>query len=176
MGDLAAYRNALAEIQDAQNYLATFNFVENSTGDAQAEAQQKKSNRGRQATVEITYTSTGSGQRRNKSPLIFPVLFRTEPHLTTGCATIKNPEPKIWHDPIGHCGVYAWKRDGKGYYLGAWIWTRVEVYPLDDTTFDPPPASMSTQHYLTFSAEGLKDPAADGAKLKTIKARTVGLK
>lgn len=174
VGDLAAYNDAL---RAANEYIATFNFVENATTDEASRAASKKNNAAAQARVEIKLTSKGSGQRRF-GLVTFPVIFAKEPHFTTGSAVIRNPQPKIWHDPIGSAGVYAWKSDSRGFFLGAFMWVRVDVYPVDETFPGLPPETMTTQHYLTFSAEAIKQ-VSTGAQVKTATAslatRTVGL-
>lgn len=172
--NLATYQNALNEAKEA---FATFNFVENLTADDNAKVSTKKENATRQATCEIRFQSTGTGQRRNKTPITFPVIFRKEPHFTSGSATVKHPDPTNWHDPIGTVGLYAWRKDARGYYIGCLVWTRVDCYPVDDNQGDIPPQNMVTQHYLSFTGQAIKDIPTSGKSGKTnsLKPRTVGI-
>lgn len=128
-----------------------------SQADSKAYADSLKVNATGQAVVNITYISTGVGQHRQSKPVIFPVVFRKEPHFTSGCATVKHIDTNVWHDPIGSCGLYAWKKDSAGNYIGAYVWTRVDIHPLDPANPDRPPANLTTQHYLTFTAVAGKD-------------------
>jgi hypothetical protein len=145
-------------------FMATFHFVEVDQSEERARQEALRENSTRPAVAEMAYISTGVGQMRVNAPLIFPVVFRNEPHLATGSGVASNPKPKLWHDPIGHCGVTAWKRNGRGYFTGAWIWTRVEVYPIGDildagglVITNPTPPAVKVQHFLTFSGTAHKD-------------------
>lgn len=149
---MATYEGMKAKAE----YLGGAGF-EITQADAKAYADSLKVNATSQAVVEITYISTGVGQHRQGKPVIFPVLFRKEPHFTSGCSTVKGVDSKIWHDPIGSCGLYAWKKDNAGNFTGAYVWTRVDVHPLDPANTTRPPATITTQHYLTFSAIAGKD-------------------
>jgi hypothetical protein len=145
-------------------FRATFHFVENSQDDDTNRAKASRENAARSAVAEMTYLTTGVTQTRVKTPIIFPVIFRTEPHLTTGSAVVRNPKPDLWHDPVGHIGVGKWERDARGNFIGAYLWWRVEAYPigliLDEwgyPIFDPPPPPMRVQHFLSFSGVAFKD-------------------
>lgn len=145
-------------------FRATFHFVENSQDDDANRAKAAKENAARSAVAEMTYISTGVTQQRVKTPITFPVIFRTEPHLSTGSAVVKNPAPTEWHDPVGHLGVWKWDRDPRGFFTGAFIWWRVEAYQavpiLDDEGYeilDPPPPAMRVQHFMSFSGIAFKD-------------------
>ncbi len=115
----------------ALEHIPTWHFVEYETDNEYARRAAAAENTSRPATVEVKHVSTGLGQQRVKEPLIFPVVFRTEPHFTQGSAVILNPDPKVWADPIGTAGVYAWKRDKRGFFLGAYCWVRVDMSRLD---------------------------------------------
>jgi hypothetical protein len=148
-------------------------FVQNTTSDAAAKEQTQKENAARPAVVEMTYESTGVGQQRVSKPLFFGIAFRNEPHFTTGSATVKNPDSKHWHDPIGQAGVRTWERDSRGLYVGAHIWVRTDMYPIDPTNGDLPPAKTTTLHYLTFTGTGIK--SITNPKSNTLTTRTPGI-
>jgi hypothetical protein len=145
-------------------FRATFHFVENAQDEDVNRAKAARENASRSAVAELTYLSTGVTQQRVKSPIAFPVIFRTEPHLSTGSAVVSNPDPNVWHDPVGHIGVWKWDRDARGFFIGAFIWWRVEASPivpiLDDELYeipDPEPPNMRVQHFMTFSGIAFKD-------------------
>jgi hypothetical protein len=145
-------------------FRATFHFIENALDSDTNRAKAARENAARSAVAEMTYVSTGVTQQRVKTALTFPVIFRTAPHLTTGSSVVANPKPNIWHDPVGHVGVWKWDRDARGFYTGAFIWWRVEAYPispiLDDELYevpDPVPPNMRVQHFLSFSGVAFKD-------------------
>lgn len=121
-----------------------------------------RENTTRRATSEFTIQQSGVGQVRLREPLVFPHIYIQPPHITTGSAVLANPKPAAWNDPRGTCGIYAWTQDGRGYYTGALIWTRVDAdlradyTPADPSEADNPPA-MKVKHYLSFSANAIKD-------------------
>lgn len=174
--------------------LATFHFVEIETSDQQSRLSQDRENASRPAIVEIQQESSGTGQYRLSKPVIFPIVFRSEPHFTYGSAVIHALNPKVYHDPRGTSGVWGWKRDGAGYYLGAYLWLRVDCDPINPSvpvvTSGPSgptgPAGPSpfvddaatrkaiVRHYLTFSGVAIK--AMPTQKLTpSLTPRTVGL-
>lgn len=148
-----SYDEMRAEVAEFHRY---FNFVERNETDTASRRDTAKENAARPASVQITHISTGVGQHRVDKPVRFPVTFRAEPHFTSGSATIKHANPKTWHDPIGTAGVTAWVRDSDGNFVGAKIWVRVDMYPVDPGNPEPYPA-VSTRHYMTFSALAIKD-------------------
>lgn len=164
-------------------------IAENSTKDDSTRKDILRINGGRGATAEVGFQVTGTGQIRIKKVVTFPVIFRTEPQYTLGYSVVKNPDPDNWHDPIGSAGVYAWQRNKRGRYLGAFIYVRVDAYPTSGTgityweydDIDPslggsdlPPLNMKTQIYLTFSARGVKDVDLTGVNLNA--TRMPGIK
>ncbi len=155
---------------------ATFHFVENALDDAAARVSAAAQNASRQAMCETSYISNGAGQIRLKAPFVFPIIFATEPHFTTGSSVVKNPDPKVFHDPIGNAGVYNWQRDKDGLYTGAFIWVRVDVALVDAnaTTEVQVPVTLRTRHYMTFSAVASLDVTADTDYDATLTARNVG--
>lgn len=158
--NLAAYTNALKAF-----------LVETTTSDSTAKAETQKENSARPAMAELTYISTGVGQQRIAKVLLFGIAFRNEPHFTTGSATILNPAPKLWHDPIGTAGVRTWERDSRGMYVGAHLWVRTDMYPIATATV--PPAKVSTMHYLTFSGTAIKEVAMP--KVTELITRQIGM-
>lgn len=153
--------------------ITTFNFVENATSDQAGRASTEAENATRAASVECTYTSTGFGQHRLKTPVIFPVIFSSEPHFTSGCGTVKSAGGGYYHDPIGTAGIWQWEVDSRGYFLGAHLWVRVDIYPTrkgeDISTLAAHKAklkglaAMKTLHYLTFTGRAIKDIPSRGA-------------
>lgn len=146
-----AYSQELADLQ------STFDFVERTITDDDSRRDTIKDNAGRQAFAECYVDTVGSGQQRINKALRFPITFRQEPHLVTGCATIRNPDPAVWHDPIGAVGIWAWLRDLNGNYLGAKVWTRVDIFPVVSDNTTTPPQNTKTRHYLTFTGFAIKD-------------------
>lgn len=160
-------------MSELSQFFGARHAYEVSRSDDVSRADTLRQNSTRPASAEITYISNGVGQQRVHTPIIFPVIFRTEPHFTFGSAVIHNPNPKIWHDPIGQSGVYAWVRDSRGFFTGATIWVRVEVHPIvAGTALMVPP--VTCQHYLTFTGLAFKDIPSNSL-LPDLQPRTVGL-
>lgn len=169
------YYTIQQELQAAKSRLQGGRAAENSTTDQLSRLDNQKANSARPAYAELTYISTGTGQQRIAKPLIFPVIFRSEPHFTSGSAVLRNPDAKTWHDPIGTCGVYAWQRNSRGHYLGAFIWVRVDCYPVRADLTQAPPQDMRTQHFMTFSAKAYKEIGDLEKTIADLKARVPGI-
>jgi hypothetical protein len=148
----------------------TFSFVEVENDADENRRSTAKENASRNAQVEVTYNQTGTGQKRVKEAIIFPVIFKNEPHFTSGSGVVSNPNSDVYHDPRGSSGVYAWKRDGRGYYTGAWVWVRIDMERKPISTRTGQGASRQymyqllagqlhtkVTHFLTFSAIAFKD-------------------
>lgn len=166
--------------------LPTFHFVEIAETDTASRRSADAENASRNAVVEIAQISTGVGQQRLPKALDFPVVFRTEPHFTCGSAVIVGAGTN-YHDPRGTAGVYAWQRNGRGYYTGAHIWVRVDCEAITTTAnlarkellklelellqrLD----RVQVQHYLTFSATAIKD-LPTSTLTAALTPRTIGL-
>lgn len=161
---------------------ANWNFVQVNLAAYKAALQQAQENATRRATVDTQYKTTGAGQKRQVHAIEFPVKFITEPHLVTGCGTLKNPDPATWHDPVGMAGVYRWKMDKAGYFTGAFIWIRVEISSISGSGIiitdaglgtGLTPKNLKTMIYLTFSGTAVKD--VDVPDYNALKTRTVSL-
>jgi hypothetical protein len=171
---------------------ALFHFVETDSANLASQVGAQLENSTRFASVQCTYESTGLGQFRVGKPIIFPVVFRTEPFFTSGSGVIKNPDPKGYLDPVGQSGVYQWEVDERGYFVGAWMWVKITATPKDHVpahaqNYQQALAEldaarlgtaaknrMKVQHYMAFSAIAIKDvpvPPAGAA----LKPRTVGI-
>lgn len=153
--------------------IATFHFVEIATSNDEAAKAADKENASRPAAVEIQQQSKGIGQHRITTPIVFPVIFRTEPHFTYGSAVISGPKATLFHDPRGSSGVWKWQRNGNGEYIGAYCWLRVDIDQITHTT----PVDLSkvlVQHYMTFSAIAVKSLPTKSLTASLV-PRTVGL-
>lgn len=171
----AEYSTAQTELAQARVQLQAGRIAENSTSDYVNRRDIQRANGTRPAYAEITYVSTGTGQQRIRTPLEFPVIFREQPHFTSGSAVKKNPDASTWNDPIGTCGVYAWQRNKRGYYTGAFIWVRVDIYPIAATTATTPPPGLQTMHFLTFSGKAHKSIRQLEESIAALQARTPGI-
>ena len=155
----------------------TFHFVEISETDEASRRISDKENGARQASVEIRQPSSGAGQHRLTKPIIFPIVFREEPHFSFGSAVIRGPKASAgkYHDPRGSSGVVGWKRQGK-YFTGALLWLRVDC-DLVDPTQDATAAELAgiqVQHYFTFSALAVKAVPTKAVKAD-MSPRAIGL-
>lgn len=167
------YDQAITEATQAAISIVDKLFVQTTTSDEAAKEQTQRENAARPAVVEMTYESIGVGQTRVSQPLFFGIAFRNEPHFATGSATIKNPDARNWHDPIGQAGVRTWERDSRGLYVGAHIWLRTDMYPIDTSNANLPPSKTTTLHYLTFTGTGIK--TITNPKSNTLSTRMPGI-
>lgn len=151
-------------------FAATFHFVEVESQNDVSRRAANKENAARPAVVEYIHQSTGVGQHRVKAALVFPVTFKTEPHFSFGSTVVNNPNHKIWHDPRGSSGIYAWQRDSRGYFTGALFWVHVAMDKIDPggaydgaTAYTNANAYLKAnnqaivEHHLSFSALAFKD-------------------
>jgi hypothetical protein len=164
----------MAESGELADLRANFNFVQEALTSADSDKAATRENAARHAFAEMSYVSTGVGQQRVGKAMRFPIVFRESPQVATASATIKLPDPKLWHDPVGTGGVYAWLRDGNGNYIGAKIWVRVDIHPVDDSSTETPPAKVSTKHYFTFSGMAIKSVPTSGVD-NAVTPRTVDI-
>jgi hypothetical protein len=121
--------------------IPTFHFIEIAETDDISRRKADRENAARPAVVEVHQQSKGVGQHRMPKAIIFPVVFRSEPHFTFGSAVVKGPNTTLYNDPRGSSGVWAWQRDGAGHYIGAWCWLRVDV---DRTAIDVSPTTYES--------------------------------
>lgn len=171
------YATGYAELAAAKAALQRGRIAENSTKDDATRRDILRENSTRPATIELSYTAIGLGQQRVATPLIFPTAFRNEPHFTFGFAAASNPASKTWYDPIASVGVYAWRRNRRKLYTGAFIYYRVDAYPVNAQNQDLPP-DFRTQLFLTFTGQGTK-LSGEGAlaeAVASLKAQLPGIK
>jgi hypothetical protein len=151
------------------DFISTFHFVEMETDADTDRAAAAKENASRNAQVEITYLQTGVGQKRIPETLIFPVIFKTQPHFTCGSGVVTNPNHDIWNDPRGTSGVVAWRCDSRGFFIGVRMWVHLAMdrKPITATTSGDKakahqnqqlnPGKAKVEHFMTFSAVAFKD-------------------
>jgi hypothetical protein len=139
------------------DFIPTFHFAENSLSTTRSDLAAQAENTTRDAVVNITHISKGAGQQRVGPVVAFPVVFREVPHFACGSAVISNPDQVNWQDPVGSSGITGWQVDDRGYYTGAFIWVRVDLYPVNsaDTTLTPP--VVQVEHHLSFTGKAIKD-------------------
>lgn len=143
--------------------------------DRSAQKQTQAANAARLAFSAHTIESTGVGTFRRAAPILFDVVFTSEPKIMTGLALLA-PAPDGYLDPDGMSGVWQWHRNLKGHYLGAYVYMSVRMTDTDG--FSSPSAAASAiqvQHHLTFMGMGYKDlgnAVANDAQVLT--PRTVG--
>lgn len=153
--------------------IPSYHFVEIEISDQDSRKATARENASRVANVEIQQRSYGVGQHRMDKPIVFPVIFRTEPHFTCGSAVIAGPKPALCHDPRGSSGVWGWQRNGRGHYTGAYCWLRVDCEQIAfHTVVDL--SKIVVQHYLSFSAVAIKDLPIQ-TLTKALSPRSVGL-
>jgi hypothetical protein len=145
--------------------IPTFHFVEIDQTDTASKTAADRENSSRIAVVEVQQQSKGIGQHRLPKPIVFPVIFRDEPHFTYGSAVVSRIHDGLYHDPRGCSGVYAWTRDKRGYYTGALCWVRVDIEAIAGGL-----AGATSIANLTSSARQKK--AATAARYKAQSAAT----
>lgn len=162
--------------------IPTFHFVEIETADQESRKAADRENSSRAAVVEVQQQSHGVGQYRLAKAVIFPVIFRSEPHFTFGSAVMKGPSTKLFHDPRGSSGVWGWKRNKAGQYTGAMCWLRVDCEQRSGGTGQAYTTALRgtdlsrviVRHFMTFSAIAVKK-LPTSSLTAALAARQVGL-
>jgi hypothetical protein len=108
--------------------------------------QQVSENGARLARVAVVYESSGNGELKVAEPIEFGLHFTEEPSVTTGRVLVDGQALVSGQYPNGDSGVWRWKRDEKGYYVGAYI------YFVVDSNL----RNYKMHHHLIFEAEALK--------------------
>lgn len=102
--------------------------------------------------------SSGVGVFRVPEPIIFDTPFLEEPVFTFGASLVRKPADFL--DLLGSAGVWQWRRDVKGMYVGAYYYlsvTRGETL-IGQAGLTPPPArAVIMSHNLVFKGMSFKD-------------------
>lgn len=119
-----------------------------------AEREQHRENSGRLASSYVDYLTEGVGTLIDGALLAFDTTYTAEPVVTTGVVVLSPlPDPEATQQPVYPvvtAGVYAWERDNRGYYIGAYMYF---VVGYIGTAGD---ASVRLRHHIVFTAPAYK--------------------
>jgi hypothetical protein len=87
--------------------------------------------------------------------LKFDLRFIEEPCFTTGFAVDESTDLVTGHYPRVSCGVYEWKKDNKGYYIGAWLFFTVDTIGPGAALGNEP--NYKIHHHLKWEGKAIKD-------------------
>jgi hypothetical protein len=113
-----------------------------------------KENSARTARLYVTFQTTGAGQLVPPAPVMFELPMFSEPAVSHGFALARAPDRRYFRLPMVSAGVLRWERNNRGYYVGAYLFFRVEVERL----VDPPPLPPAPviNHHFVFTAPAYK--------------------
>lgn len=117
-------------------------------------------NAGRLAFSEHTLETKGTGQFRVAAPLMFDLTFTEEPRVVTGFSVGKTPKEAEGVDAFAMSGVRAWLRDDRGFYIGATIIVKIDLFQVYSSRTDFPAdlaERMVVIHHFLFSGMAFKD-------------------
>lgn len=117
------------------------------------EAQQQNS--ARLAFFRHTHGTNGVGPVRMEEPILFDIPFLERPSFTQGALVKAAPDVNIWHMPVGTAGVWQWRRNIKGHYLGAFMYFEVRMETRSGAVLNYPPVEML--HDLVFTGIAYKN-------------------
>jgi hypothetical protein len=120
---------------------------------ARREAQEQNS--GRLALYRHTHATRGVGPVRLDEPILFDVPFLERPLFTQGAGVKVAPDMAVWHLPVGVAGIWQWRRNVKGHYIGAYLYFEVRMETRDGSVQNYPHVEMI--HDLMFSGIAYKD-------------------
>jgi len=117
-----------------------------------------RENSARQGTSEHKITTRGVGLLRLTAPVVFDIPFLTEPHFASGFALVAHPDPKVWGDPYATLGIRKWVRNAKGHYTGAYMYLKVSIDVIDQTSPDAATyPDVTMVHFASFTGLAFKD-------------------
>jgi hypothetical protein len=123
---------------------------------------QTAENSSRLAFAWGTFTSTGWGELAYPEPVDFGLTFVEEPIVAYGFALVGGDKLVDNRFPRAQGGVYEWRIDGRGFYIGAHVFACVEtVSALITAPYGDPDPNYELKHHFTFSGIALKDIGAD---------------
>lgn len=126
-------------------------------------------NAGRTGRSRHKLTTGGAGELRLTLPLTFQLTFLDEPLFTTG-VTLAGGNLASGAFPLVSAGVWRWWRDGRGYYVGAFLWLSVGFAPThvqNDLNLTQATAQaralqgLKLQHHLCFEGTAIRDVSYD---------------
>lgn len=95
--------------------------------------------------------SKGAGQTRIAQPIAFRLTFIGQPTFTSG-VTLAAGQLQDGAYPVVSIGVFRWQKDGRGFYIGAWLWVAVTYGPTE---------LSSAQDYQMLQAQQAAEVGAD---------------
>lgn len=107
-------------------------------------------NSGRLARVAVFYDTTGNGETTVQKPIEFGLTFTEMPSVVMGSSLLSGQlvRRKL---PNTSAGVWKWKIDPKGYYVGAHIYIVVDSAGQD----------YNLRHSIVFEGDAIKLVAAE---------------
>lgn len=116
-------------------------------------------NSARQAFSWESYESTGLGVCEFEDAIDFGLTFIEKPFISYGY-NVENAD-ELDELPRSTGGVYKWKQDGRGFYIGAHVFVVVDLFS-DSVAPTPMFAEVPVvTHHFTFTAVAIKDIGAD---------------
>ncbi len=114
---------------------------------------QTRENAARQAFSWGTFDSTGFGELPYPEQLDFGVTFIHEPYVSYGFSV--EQAAALDELPTSAGGVFKWRQDGRGFYVGAHVYVVVDSF---SHTYAVDPRLV---HHFSFTGIAIKDIGAD---------------
>jgi hypothetical protein len=122
----------------------------------EARVRQVVGNSARLATAVGFIDTNGWGEFQNEDVIEFGVTYIEEPAMSYGYA-IDGDDLVDLRFPRAWGGVYAWDRDTRGFYTGAYVFLIVDTKSVEDIADVPTEIpSYHLNHYFTFSGIAMK--------------------
>jgi len=116
---------------------------------------QTRENSTRFAQTFGRFTTTGWGEVAFEDMFDFGLSFIEEPFVAYS-SSIDSDALIDTRFPRATGGVYRWKQDKRGFYVGAWCYTTIETKSPNIATTEAEP-NYSLVHYYSFSGKAIKD-------------------
>jgi hypothetical protein len=145
---------------------------------ARQELDRHRENAARMASFFVTYQTTGTGELVPPNPVPFEQPMFTEPAVTHGFALTRLPDRRHYRLPMASGGVLRWQRNDRGYYIGAWLYFRIECDFIDEEKVsDQTPVALPVlTHHFVFTGPSYKamspevNEAMMGSSLPTLRS------
>jgi hypothetical protein len=127
--------------------------------DYRALVSQTRENSTRFAQAFGSFDTTGWGEVAFEDCFEFGLTFIEEPFpaYSFSVELEENDDPLVdTRFPRCSGGIWKWKRNKRGFYVGAWCLVTVESQSAFITTAEPEP-DYPLRHFFTFSGKAMKD-------------------
>lgn len=121
-----------------------------------ADTRRNNENSTRDANAYARFTTTGWGEIAFEECFEFGLTFIEEPYVACSMSLQDGDKLIEGRFPRASGGVYRWKKNHRGYYVGAWLFVTVETSSPNIYTSELDPG-YELDHSFIFAGMAMKD-------------------